>query len=240
MDSLLPYLIFWGLGSCAFAAEYLFSAREVPYGSVFMRDLVALGAYNISFTLIVPFTDRIPIPSYVPAGVAVLPVAYKLVLFMVVEDFGLYWVHRVMHTKLFWSTHKWHHYPTYMYWLAGARTSIPHIVLFNFTFVAARPLLVDAPGWLFQLISIEHIIRNNWMHMNVSWESTRLESVIVTPRYHHIHHSSEPAHAGSNLGSLLTIWDRLFGTYLNPSKVNRPLEFGIGQRVNPVRLILGI
>ena len=239
MDKLFPYLVFWSLGLLAFAAEFLFPSRRVPYRSVFLRDLAALVAYNVSFALVVPFTDRIPIPNYVPVELSGMPVVYRLILFYIVEDFGLYWVHRLMHTKHAWRTHKWHHYPTYMYWLAGIRTSIPHIVFFNFTFVAARPILVDVPGWAFQFIMIEHIFRNNWMHMNVSWKSTCLEWLIVTPRYHHIHHSSDPMHYRSNLGSLLTVWDRMFGTYLKPERVSRKLDFGIGERVNPVRLVLG-
>ncbi len=40
------------------------------------------------FAIIVPFTDRIPIPSYVAAGVLKIAV-YKLILFYIVEDFGL-------------------------------------------------------------------------------------------------------------------------------------------------------
>ena len=222
------FLVFWGLGLLAFAAEYFFPAREVSYRSVFLRDIAALVIYNLCFMLVVPFTDRIPIPNYAPAGLLKMPLAYKLLLFYVVEDFGLYWVHRLMHTKRLWRTHKWHHYPNYMYWLAGIRTSIPHILLFNFTFVAARPLLADAPLWIFQL------------HMNVSWKSTWLEYLIVTPRYHHIHHSDNPAHYRSNLGSLMTVWDRMFGTYFDPDKIKQSLKFGIGERVAPMRLVLGV
>ena len=240
MHKVLPYLVFWSLGLFTFAAEYFYPCRKVPYKSVLLRDLGALIAYNLSFAAVVRFTDRIPIPNYVPVEVAHLSVAYKLILFYIVEDFGLYWVHRLMHTKHLWRTHKWHHYPDYMYWLAGVRTSIPHIVLFNFTFVAARPILMDVPSWVFQIIAIEHIFRNNWMHMNVSWNSTWLEWVFVTPRYHHIHHSSDPMHFRSNLGSLLTVWDRMLGTYFDPKKVSRPLDFGIGQRISPVRLLLGL
>lgn len=190
--------------------------------------------------LVVPLTDRIPIPNYAPAGLLKLSLAYKLLLFYIVEDLGLYWVHRLMHTKRLWRTHKWHHYPTYMYWLAGIRTSIPHIVLFNLTFVAAKPLLADAPIWIFQFIAFEHICRNNWMHMNVSWKSTWLEYLIVTPRYHHVHHSDYPAHYRSNLGSLLTVWDRMFGTYFDPGKVKQTLTFGIGEKITPMRLVLGV
>jgi sterol desaturase/sphingolipid hydroxylase (fatty acid hydroxylase superfamily) len=237
---LRPYLIFWSLGLIAFSAEYLFPARNVPYRAVFFRDLVALGVYNLSFLLVLPVSDRIPIPNYVPTSLMKLPLVYKLILFYIVEDFGLYWVHRLMHTNQFWRTHRWHHYPNYMYWLAGVRTSIPHIFLFNVTFVIARPLLSGAPLWLFQFIAFEHILRNHWMHLNVSWNSRWLEYLVVTPRYHHVHHSNDPAHYRSNLGALLTVWDRIFGTYTDPSNVKKPLRFGIGQRVAPYRLILGV
>jgi sterol desaturase/sphingolipid hydroxylase (fatty acid hydroxylase superfamily) len=34
-------------------------------------------------------------------------------------------------------------------------------------------------------------------------------------------------HRDVNFGSILTLWDRLFGTYLNPDRVNdRTLKFG--------------
>ena len=240
IEHLRPYLVFWTLGLLAFAAEYFFPGREVKYRSVFFKDVVALGIYNVCFALVVPFTDRIPIPNYVPVGLVKISIVYKLLMFYIVEDFGLYWVHRLMHTKQFWRTHKWHHYPKYMYWLAGFRTSIPHIILFNFTFVAARPLLANVPAWVFQLIAIEHIFRNNWMHMNVAWKSNWLEWLIVTPRYHHIHHSSDSQHYSTNLASLLTAWDRLFGTYCNPERLDRELTFGLEERLHPVRLVLGI
>ena len=205
-----------------------------------LNDIVALAIYTVCFAIIVPFTDRISIPDYVPAGVLKVGTLYKLLLFYIVEDLGLYWVHRLMHTQQFWRTHKWHHYPTHMYWLAGVRASIPHIILFNCTFVAARQLLANALGWIFQLIAMEHIFRNNWMHMNVAWRSNWLEWLVVTPRYHQINHSSDPQHYRSNLGSLLTVWDRLFGTYCDPNVANKKLSFGIGEKVTVVRLVLGI
>jgi sterol desaturase/sphingolipid hydroxylase (fatty acid hydroxylase superfamily) len=239
-EQLRLFLIFWSLGLLAFAVELLFPARQISYRSVFFRDVVALATYNLGFAVVVRFTDSIPIPNYVPASLMKISIGYKLVLFYILEDFGLYWVHRLMHTNVLWRTHKWHHYPTYMYWLAGIRTSIPHIILFNLTFLTAGPLLIGAPSWVFQLIMLEHVCRNNWMHMNVCWQSNWLEHVFVTPRYHHVHHSRDPEHYRSNLGSLLTLWDRIFGTYFDPAKVKDNLRFGIGERVTPVRLVLGL
>ena len=70
------------------------------------RDLVALGVYNLSFLLVLPISDRIPVPNYVPNSLMKLPLVYKLILFYIVEDFGLYWVHRLMHANHFWGTHR--------------------------------------------------------------------------------------------------------------------------------------
>lgn len=51
---------------------------------------------------------------------------------------------------------------------------------------------------------------------------------------------TDPVHYRSNLGSLLTLWDRMFRTYFEPSQVNRTLTFGIGEKIRPVRLVLGV
>jgi sterol desaturase/sphingolipid hydroxylase (fatty acid hydroxylase superfamily) len=91
-----------------------------------------------------------------------------------------------------------------------------------------------------QVIVVEHIVRNNWMHMNVTWNSSWLEWIFVTPRYHHIHHSKDPAHQGANLGALFTIWDRLFGTYYNPDDAANELSFGLSEKVSPSRLVIGL
>jgi sterol desaturase/sphingolipid hydroxylase (fatty acid hydroxylase superfamily) len=131
-----------------------------------------------------------------------LPLAYKLLLFYIVEDFGLYWVHRLMHTKRLWRTHKWHHYPNYMYWLAGIRTS-------------------------------DSAYRTLQSHLYCGETGARRRSSMALPA--HI----DRAHP-ANLGSLLTIWDKVFGTYFDPSKVKQNLRFGIGERIAPWRLVLGV
>ena len=64
--------------------------------------------------------------------------------------------------------------------------------------------------------------------------------VFVTPRYHHIHHSKAAAHQTANLGALLTIWDRLFGTYYSPDNVKEESSFGLTERVSAARLVSGL
>ena len=55
-----PYLVFWSIGLLFFLAEWLYPARPIAYRSVLWRDVSALAAYNVSFLLVVVWTDRIP------------------------------------------------------------------------------------------------------------------------------------------------------------------------------------
>ena len=89
------------------------------------------------------------------------------------------------------------------------------------------------------VIFAEGFFQNDWMHMNVTWRSRWLEWVFVTPRYHHVHHSRNPEHHTANLGSRLTIWDRLFSTYVDPESTGE-ISFGIDGAPSPARLALGV
>jgi sterol desaturase/sphingolipid hydroxylase (fatty acid hydroxylase superfamily) len=55
-----------------------------------------------------------------------------------------------------------------------------------------------------------------------------LRVFLVTPRIHAIHHSAYRPETDSNYGTVLTIWDRLFGTY-SDCRADRPelIQFGL-------------
>ena len=63
---------------------------------------------------------------------------------------------------------------------------------------------------------------------------------MVTPRYHHVHHSENPSHANVNFGVTFSIWDRLFGTYLDPDGLKTSITFGIGEQVPLARFVAGV
>jgi len=52
-------------------------------------------------------------------------------------------------------------------------------------------------------------------------------------------HSRNPLHHTTNLGSRLTIWDRLFSTYVNPETIDE-ISFGIDDQTSAARLALGV
>ena len=49
----------------------------------------------------------------------------------------------------------------------------------------------------------------------------------MSPSLHWLHHSNNPKHFDSNLGSVFSIWDRIFGTYLSEKHIKEISGFGI-------------
>ena len=61
-----------------------------------------------------------------------------------------------------------------------------------------------------------------------------LRLVIVTPDMHRVHHSVIRRETDSNYGFYLSVWDRLFGTYIaQPEKGHQAMEIGLGGGLTP-------
>ena len=223
------------------ALENMRPTRATPHRDVVAKDLMASATYAfIVFPLAAKLSSLVPGYHPFPASVSELPLYIRIILYLILADFGHYWIHRLMHTRYVWRAHKWHHSPTYMYWLGGVRATVPQQFLVNIPYVIALPLLDISPWWMGVVLAVFNAVQNDWMHMNLTWRSSWLEWIFVTPRYHHIHHSVDPRHYLANMANLFSVWDRLFGTYVNPDRVAHPLTFGTGSRDNPIRLISGI
>ena len=221
--------------------ERLQPAHPLSYRKVIGWDLVAAVVFGF---VIVPAANWVSRwLSYEPSlsdSILSLPLIYRIPIYIVIADFGYYWIHRLMHSRYFWRVHKWHHSPTYMYWLAGIRGSFFQQILVNLPYIFAEGVVRLAPWWMALAIGLKNSFQNDWMHLNVRWGSRWVEWFISTPRYHHIHHSDDPRHYGNNLSALFPIWDRLFGTHVDPDTVPHNMTFGIGEHVPPVRLAIGV
>jgi sterol desaturase/sphingolipid hydroxylase (fatty acid hydroxylase superfamily) len=91
------------------------------------------------------------------------------------------------------------------------------------------------------IVGVISTVQNDWVHMKVSLRWRWLEYLVVTPRFHHIHHSADSRHYMANMGNIFSIWDRMFGTYIDPDTiVASDLSFGIPTKENTVRLVLGL
>ncbi len=151
------------------------------------------------------------------------------VVFFLAADFFKYAVHALMHTRWLWPVHRFHHSPEQLWWFSGNRASVGHVVL-HFLPTAVLGWLLDAPpSWVMANAGI-NILWNHVMHANVAWPAAAqraFEWLLVTPRYHHVHHARAPELSGRNLASVLTVWDHLFGTAARPERMVEGTPFGV-------------
>ena len=143
------------------------------------------------------------------------PVAATVVLF-VLFDIWMYFWHKANHQIGFlWLFHRAHHSDTQMDTTTALRFHPGELVLSTLIRVPVLAVLGMTFG---QLILFETILNLSTLfhHSNLSlpksWDRS-LSFLIVTPDMHRVHHSIERMETNSNYTSLLSCWDRLFGSF---------------------------
>ena len=133
---------------------------------------------------------------------------------------GYHWIGH--HTAVGWAAHQPHHTGTQFDLTLGLRqTWLPIHGL------AVHPILALA-GFDLRTIVLCSALSNGWQalehtSMPVRWPAG-LSAAVMTPDAHRHHHG---VGAAVNLGPVLTVWDRLAGTWV-PSWVPAPAAYGLG------------
>ena len=84
-------------------------------------------------------------------------------------------------------------------------------------------MLLGTPNYFWAPVIALQMLFEAVKHSDLDWRYGRLYPIIVSPVYHGIHHSADSAQYNSNYGSILGIWDYVFGTM---SKGPRPVAYG--------------
>lgn len=143
-----------------------------------------------------------------------------------------YLVHRFFsHSRWFWLTHEYHHLPRQVcVWMPGifarpfaflpvtistlatAATMYALLVCLRLPLWDLRPLL-PALLVIALVLTASHsaFLRHYWLVHKVM-----RCALLTTPHEHLLHHAVE---SQGNYGNFTTLWDRVFGTYLNPTRV---------------------
>lgn len=120
--------------------------------------------------------------------------------------------HRLAHqVELLWLLHGVHHESRDMNLGTAMRVSALQALQFlPFTpLMALCGLPLDMGLGLFALTAVWTFAH----HTRLVDHLGPLEAVLVTPRHHRTHHAM--GHVGANYGSVLIVWDRLFGTFVD-------------------------
>ena len=93
------------------------------------------------------------------------------------------------------------------------------VVRFIFTFIGI--FISGAPIGLVLMYQSISVIASQFNHANIQISNKvdkLLSYVIVSPNMHKVHHHFELPYTDSNYGNIFSIWDRLFGTYMELNK----------------------
>lgn len=152
------------------------------------------------------------------------PIWLEFGLAILLLDLALYVQHWATHRiPLLWRLHKVHHADPDFDITTAARfhpVEIAASMLYKMGVVALLGPAVLAV-FVFEVIFNAATI---FTHANLSLPSSldRLaRKVFVTPDMHRIHHSTLRSETDSNYGTLLSGWDRLFGTYRDEAKAGQ-------------------
>lgn len=169
------------------------------------------------------------------AAMESLPMLVQLVVLIVCADLFQYWVHRAYHeVPALWKLHAVHHSTEHMDWLAGSRSHIVETLIDRS--MAMIPLYLLGPRKeALDLYVAFAAIQAVFAHANVGLRFGPLRYLLVTPQFHHWHHSSDRPAIDTNYAVHLPLLDRLFGTYHMP-ELHWPIQYGT---VSPVPRRLG-
>ncbi len=162
---------------------------------------------------------------------------------MLAIDASSYGVHRGLHCCApFWRLHAVHHAATGLTPLTTYRQHPLEPLLLN----SARGLAAALGLALFHWVFVQHTPVVTWYGLGAGFflymftvnlhhapvpvrYPPWLRRVLMSPHLHHLHHSAESAHQQRNFGVVFSIWDRLFGTYLERDFKTGELRFGLGE-----------
>ncbi len=166
------------------------------------------------------------VSSTVQGWIQWLPFWAELFLIILVADLVQYATHRAYHeVPVLWRLHAVHHSAKSMDWLAGSRQHILELLMTR-TLVLAPIFIL---GFSKQVIDAYILVvgfQAVFNHANVSVRLGPLRYLIVTPNFHHWHHSQDQEALDRNYSAHFAFIDYIFGTAVKSTR-EWPEKYGV-------------
>lgn len=189
--------------------------------SLMMGSLSQLmGVLRLSFSAVV-FTSAVEFAGIVPWQATAW---WYWVAAFIAYDFCYYWKHRCGHEwRIMWASHSAHHQSEeYNLSTALRQTSTDYI-----GFVFYLPMyLAGTPVYVMISVGTLNLVYQFWVHTQHVDRMGMLDYLLVTPSNHRVHHAKNPRYIDKNYGGFLIVWDRLFGTFCDEQRDEKPI-YGI-------------
>lgn len=182
----------------------------------FAMNHLAIGVLLLAGNYFAPHVFGWAVNQHLQDGMRALPVWAQLGILVFCADLVQYWVHRAFHEiPMLWRFHAVHHSTEYMDWLAGSRTHFGQ-VLIDRTMVMVPLYLLGADPAALNAYVVFAGFYDVYIHANTGMHFGWFRYLVVTPQYHHWHHSSELPAIDTNYAVHLPVFDMVFGTWHHP------------------------
>ncbi len=133
------------------------------------------------------------------------------------DFFGAYLPHLIEHKVLpLWMVHLVHHSDHKVdATTANRHHPIESVIRYSFTLIGV--IAIGAPIGIVMLYQSLSIVATQFSHSNIRLPKKidkLISYVLVSPDMHKVHHHYKMPYTDSNYGNIFSVWDRLFGTYM--------------------------
>lgn len=167
-----------------------------------------------------------PLAFFDPPPSTRLPFVLQVAVFLLLNDFCSYWIHRAMHHyRALWAFHSIHHSQEKITFVTGARFHPVETFVTNLLiYIPMRIAGFDAFIWLPMVLVL--MVQIEIEHSQIPWRYGPLYRVIVSPVFHSYHHALDVEYRDKHFGQTFSFWDYWFGTAVrNDAAV--PTVFGV-------------
>ena len=141
----------------------------------------------------------------------------SFIFYLFILDFLGYWLHRGQHQiNVWWALHSLHHSQRHMSFWSDDRNHLLDDFLMDGAFALVALLIGVAPAQFVTIVIASRVLQS-LAHANLRLSFGRMgEYLLVSPRYHRVHHAMGLGHTGlhqgCNFAVLFPVWDVLFRT----------------------------
>lgn len=166
-----------------------------------------------------------------------LPFWLKVLITFILLDLSIYFQHIMFHViPVMWRFHRVHHSDLDCDVTTGVRFH-PVELLVSIIIKIIIIMMLGAPVLAVILFEVMLNVMSMFTHSNILLNSTFervLRWFIVTPDMHRVHHSAQENETNSNFAFHISLWDRIFGTYLAvPKAGQQDMMIGLDQFREP-------
>jgi sterol desaturase/sphingolipid hydroxylase (fatty acid hydroxylase superfamily) len=163
--------------------------------------------------------------------------SYWVLLFLA-QDLAYYALHYADHyCRLFWAAHVTHHSSQKFNLTVAIRSSVFQ-PFYRFLFYIPLALFgFEALDIVFMYAACQ--VYGFFVHTETVGKLGWLEYIFVTPSHHRVHHASNPKYLDTNMGMVLIIWDRIFGTFVEEDPAE-PVAYGLTKNLDeqtPIKVV---